>query len=260
VVAEIAAAMVLLAGAGLLTRSFLRLASVDLGFDPHRVLTVRIPLPERKYPPEKRLLFFSQLLERAQAMPGVQTTAIGGGGPLLGSSAGVGTVVDGRPLPPIGGAPTVALAPVSPDYFRTLRMPVLRGRTFTEADRCCDSRVIIVNQAFADTFFPGEETLGKYLRFSGVHPGPRHEIVGIVANTRPQGLSQGDSPYMYVPYGQMPEADMLLILRSALPPAALTAEAKRVIQDLDPDQPVADIATMRSASTRRWRSNEPTWS
>ncbi|MBV9745708.1 MAG: ABC transporter permease [Acidobacteriia bacterium] len=244
VVAEIAAAMVLLVGAGLLTRSFLRLASVDLGFDPHGVLTVRIPLPERKYPPEKRLLFFSQLLERAQALPGVQTAAIGGGGPLVGSSAGVGTVVDGRPLPPIGGAPTVALAPVSPDYFRTLRMPVLRGRVFTEADRCCDSRIIVINQAFADTFFPGEDALGKYLRFSGVHPGPRHEIVGIVASTRPHGLSEVDSPYMYVPYGQMPEADMLLILRSALPPAPLTAEAKHVIQSLDPDQPVADIATM----------------
>lgn len=244
VVAEIAAAMVLLAGGGLLTRSFLRLASVDLGFDPRGVLTARIPLPERKYPPEKRLLFFSQLLGRSQAMPGVQTAAIGGGGPLLGSSAALGTVVDGRPLPPIGGAPTIPLAPVSPDYFRTLRMPVLRGRAFTEADRCCDSRVIIVNQAFADTFFPGEEALGKYLRFSGVHPGPRHEIVGIVANMRPQGLSQGDSPYMYVPYEQMPEGEMLLILRSALSPAALTAEVRRVIQGIDPDQPVADIATM----------------
>ena len=244
VVAEIAAAMVLLAGAGLLTRSFLRLASVDLGFDPNGVLTVRVPLPAGKYPPEKRLLFVAQLLERAQALPGVEAAAVGGGGPLLGASAAVGTVVDGRPLPPIGGAPSVPLTPVSPNYFRTLRMRVLRGRVFTGADRCCDSRVIIVNQAFADVFFPGEEALGKRLRFSGVRPGPPHEIVGIVANTRPQGMAEGESPYMYVPYGQMPESDMLLILRSGLAPAALIAEAKRVIQGLDRDQPVADVATM----------------
>ena len=245
VVAEIGVAMMLLAGAGLLTRSFLRLASVDLGFDPHGVLTIRIPLAERNYAKAAtRVAFFSQMLEQAHAIPGVQDAAFGSGLPLIGSRDGIGTVVDGRPLPPIGGAPTISTTSVSPDYFRTLRIPLLRGRTFTGADRFGSPLVLMVNQAFAEQFFPGEDALGKRLRFSGVRPGPPREIVGIVANVRQQGLQKGDLANMYVPFGQMPGPEALLILRSRLAAAGLTAEAKRVIQAIDPDQPVADIATM----------------
>jgi putative ABC transport system permease protein len=245
VVAEIGVAMVLLAGAGLLTRSFLRLATVGLGFDPHGVLTVRIPLPERKYAKAAaRVAFFAQMLEQARTIPGVQDAAFGSGLPLIGSREGIGTVVDGRPLPPIGGAPTISTTTVSPDYFQTLRIPLLRGRMFTGADRSGAPLVLIVNQAFADQFFPGEEALGKRLRFSGVRPGPPREIVGIVGNVRQQGLQKAGLPNMYVPFGQMADPEALLILRSSLPPAGLTAEAKRVIQGIDPDQPVADIATM----------------
>jgi putative ABC transport system permease protein len=245
VVAEIAIAMVLLAGAGLLTRSFLRLTSVDLGFDPQGVLTVRIPLPDRRYDsPQARVAFFSQLLERSRAIPGVRAAALGAGLPLIGSPGGTGVVVDGRPLPPIGGAPTIAITPVSPEYFETLRIPLMRGRAFSPADRYGAPLVLIVNEAFAKEFFPGEEVLGSRLRFSGVRPGPPREIVGVVGNVRQEGLQKADLPVIYAPFLQIPNSEMLLILRSGLPGEALTAEARRIIQRLDPDQPVADVASM----------------
>ncbi len=245
VVAEIAIAMILLAGAGLLTRSFLRLTTVDLGFDPHGVLTVRIPLADQRYPsPQARVAFFSQLLDRSRSIPGVQAVAFGAGLPLIGSPGGTGVVVDGRPLPPIGGAPVIPTTPVSPDYFHTLRIPLVRGRAFTPSDRYGTPLVLIVNEAFASEFFPGEEVLGRRLRFSGVRPGPPREIVGVVGNVRQEGLQKADVPIMYAPFLQIPNSEMLLILRSGLPPEALTADARRIIQRLDPDQPVADVASM----------------
>jgi putative ABC transport system permease protein len=237
VVAEIAVAMVLLAGAGLLTRSFVRLASADLGFDPHNLLAMRIPLQGRKYSrPEAQAGFYYRLLEGAHALPGAHAA-------IFGEDEGPGVVFEGRPAPPPGGAPDVAATPVSPEYFQVFRIPLLRGRAFTAADRSDTPLVLVVNQAFADRFFPGQNALSKHVRFGSIRTSPWREIVGIAGNTRKQALERLDVPRIYLPYPQMPDS-LILVLRSNLPPAALAADSKRLVQGIDPDQPVADVGTM----------------
>ena len=235
--------MVLLAGSGLLIRSFLGMASLDPGFDPNGVLTLRVALPARRYTtPETRAAFYSQLQERAAAIPGVRNAAIAGGLPLTGTRSLVGTWFEGRPAPPPGGRPSLPIAGVSPDYFKALRIPLLHGRPFTEADREGSPLVVIVNQAFGDQFFPGQEALGKNITFGG---GDLHEIVAVAGNVRQQGLRAASTPTMYVPYRQFPEPEMLLVLRSGLPQAALSAAAASAARSIDPDVPVYDVATMR---------------
>ncbi len=244
VIAEVALAMVLLAGSGLLIRSFARMASLDPGFDPNGVLTLKVALPERKYASnQSRTAFYAQLLERAAAIPGVQNAAIGGGLPLIGTRGAAGTWVEGRPEPPPGGKPTIPDAGVSSDYFETLRIPLVKGRIFTDAYRDNSQRVVIVNQSFADQFFPGQDALGKNITI-----GSRknlNQIVGIAGNVRQQGLRIAAEPTTYVPYQQFPDSEMLLILRSDLPRAPLARAAIGAVRALDPDVPVYDVATMR---------------
>ncbi|MGB6941124.1 MAG: ABC transporter permease, partial [Bryobacteraceae bacterium] len=180
VIAEIAMAIVLLSGSGLLVRSFLRLSSSDLGFQPGGVLTLHISLPYTFDPlsdarREVETKFLSQILERLQRMRGVDAAAIGDGLPLADAGLGMGVVVEGQPPTPPGGAPTIALTSVSPDYFRALGIRVLRGRSVAAVDRENSPRVIVVNQAFASRFFRGE-AVGKRVKFGSTGSGPWREI------------------------------------------------------------------------------------
>jgi putative ABC transport system permease protein len=244
VITEVAIAMVLLASSGLLVRSFVRMASLDPGFDPDGLLTLRIALPARKYPTgQSRAAFYSQLLERSAAIPGVQNAAIGTGLPLIGTRGRAGTWVEGRPAPPPGGRPSIPEADISSNYFDALRIPLLDGRAFTEADYAGAQRVVVVNRAFADMFFPGQEAIGNRITFgSSKEP---YQIIGIVGNVREEGLRLAAQPTYYVPYQQVPDSEMLLILRSNLPPAALSTAAASAIRAIDQDVPLYDIATMQ---------------
>jgi putative ABC transport system permease protein len=248
VVAEIAVAIVLVAGAGLLMRSFLRLAAIDPGFDPHGVLTLEITLPggfgpapanTRYSSPEKRMAFFSQVVERTAAIPGVESAAIGMGLPVAGGHAFFDLdQIEGQPAPPPEARPTVPFIPASPDYFRTLRIPLLRGRAFNDGDGPNSPPVMIVNQAFADQFFGGP-ALGKHVRMDRWT-----EIVGIVGNVKQSGLRTAESAILYAPYRQSLMASMFLLLRSGLPPAVLVGAAEKAVRAVDPNQAVYDIATM----------------
>jgi predicted permease len=244
VIAEVAVAMVLLAGSGLLMRSFVRMASLDPGFDPNGLLTLRIALPARKYATDQsRAAFLSQLLERAAAIPGVRDAAIGGALPLIGGRVRAGTWVDGRPAPPLGGRPSIPVTGVSLNYFETLRIPLLDGRAITEADRDSSPHAVIVNRAFADRFFPGEDALGRNITFGGSKD--LNQIVGIAGNVRQDGLRIAAEPAIYVSYRQIPESEIVLVLRSGLPQAALAATASGAVRAIDPDVPIYDVATMR---------------
>jgi putative ABC transport system permease protein len=244
VIAEVAVAMVLLAGSGLLVRSFVRMASLDPGFDPGGVLTLRIALPARKYPTDQgRAAFYSQLLERAAAIPGVQNAAIGTGLPTIGTRGRAGIGIVGRPAPPPGGRPSIPEADVSSNYFDALRIPLLGGRAFTEADRAGSQNVVIVNRAFADLFFPGQEAKGNRIAFGGSKE--PYQIIGIVGNVRQEGLRLAAEPTYYVPYQQVSDSQMLLILGSGLPKAALSSAAASMVRSIDPNVPVYDIATMQ---------------
>jgi putative ABC transport system permease protein len=244
VVAEIAVALVLLVGSALFVRTFVRLASADPGFRPEGVLTLRVSLPQRAYPDTRSwMAFFTQLLDRARAIPGVESAAIGGGLPLIGTRSLAGMAVEGQPPAPLGGRPSLPVAGVSRDYFRALGIPILRGRSFTAADEN-GPRVAIVNQAFAERFFPGEDALGKRIEF-GSRQGLWREIVGIAGNVKQQGRRPVDPFMVYSPLGQMSEPEELLVLKtSSIPPERLASATAAVVHAVDRNQPVFDIATM----------------
>jgi putative ABC transport system permease protein len=255
IIAEIAAAMVLLVGSSLLIRTFLRLASANLGFDPKGVLTLKVAPSPRKYPDAaKRAAFCKQILENAQAIPGVQTAAVGDALPLVGGGGFAGTSFEGRPQPPLGGRPSLPVALVSPAYFQALRIPLLRGRVFTESDRQPGPLVAVVNQAFAEEFFAGD-ALGKRIEV-GSREGRWREIVGIVGNLKVQGRRPTDSFLIYVPIDESFDPETFLILKSSLPLSGLVSAATSAIHAADPAQPVFDVSSMEdrvndSLSTQR---------
>jgi predicted permease len=240
VTSEIAAAMILLIGSSLLIRTFLRLAAADLGFEPKGVLTLKVAPSPRRYPDQaRRIAFYERIRENARTLPGVQAAAIGGGLPLIGSGGAAGVSFEGRAQPPVGGRPSLPVSGVSPDYFQTLQVPLLRGRMFTDSDR---EPAVIVNRAFAEEFYPGENALGKRIRF-GSSP-DWNEIIGIVGNVKQQGRRPADPFMIYAPFRESFEPETYLILKGSLPFSALVASATRAVHDADPNQPVFDVATM----------------
>jgi predicted permease len=247
IVAEIAAAMVLLIGSSLLIRTFVRLASAKLGFDPKQVLTFKISPSSRKYPSAAlRSALYDRIVENVQAIPGIQTFAIGGALPLLGSPGGAGISFEGRPQPALGGRPTLPVSGVSPNYFQALEIPVLRGRALTAADRGAQAPLVaVVNEAFAEEFFPGESALGKRIEV-GSRNGRWREIVGIAGNVKVQGRRSIDPFMIYVPLEESFEPEVYLILKSSLPLSSLIPATTRAVHSADPSQPVYDVATMEN--------------
>jgi predicted permease len=240
VMAEIAMAIVLLAASGLLIRSFLRLTSAGLGFNPTGVLTLRISLPFTFENPSHVDQFLSQLLERARRMQGVDAAATGDVLPLGGFRASTGVTVEGQTSPPPGGAPTIAQTSISPDYFRALGIPVLEGRSFTDADGAGSPRVLVVNQAFAGRFFPGRDAIGKRVMIAR---GLWEQIVGIVGNVREERLRVSDEPRIYSSYRQFRDPENMLILKSSTP-LALAGAAAKAVHAIDLTVPVDEVATM----------------
>jgi putative ABC transport system permease protein len=244
VITQVALAAVLMFASGLLIRAFLQLSTVDPGFEPRGVLTLRISLRGEKYSaPANHIAFTSQLLDLAETVPGVRSAAVSGGAPVLGSSMAVGTAVEGKPLPPPGGAPAVPYMPVSPPYFESLGIPLVRGRGFSVNDRENSPQVAIINEAFAAEFFPLQDPVGKRIK-TGAMRGPWREVVGLVRNVGPQNPTEPARLQIYVPLVQSPVADLILLLRSSVPPANLITVAKELVRAIDPNQPVYDIATM----------------
>jgi putative ABC transport system permease protein len=241
VVAEVAIAVVVLASCGLLVRSFVKMASVPLGFNPKNILTLRLNLGGAKYSTEpKQAAFLAQILNRARALPGVETAAVGSGLPLIGTRGSAGVSFQDRPEPPLGGRPTMPFCSITPGYFQALSIPLLLGRDFTIEDTKSGYRVAIVNQAFIDTYYKNQDPLGKRIEV-GSHEGLWAEIVGVVGNVRQQGLSADESPKVF---SLMAEPEMLLVVKSATPPTQLIAAVTQTIHEIDPNQPVFDVLTM----------------
>ena len=244
VTTEMALALVLLIGSGLLTRSLIHLISIDPGFNTHRLLTLRLSLSERAYPkPEQKDAFLSTLLARVRALPGVRSAAAGSGLPTLGWWSLAGTDIEGQPQMPPGLRPDIPHDVVTTDYFQTLGIPLLAGRTFNELDRPSTVPVAIVNQAFVRQYFAGQNPIGKHVG-RRTSPGVWGEIIGVVGNVRQLGPSQAASPEVYTAYQQEPVGDVNLALRSDADPLALVGLVKAAVQAVDPAQPVYDVATM----------------
>lgn len=258
VVAEIALALVLLVGAGLLLKSYARVQNIDAGFDRHNVLTAEIDLPAPKYPlpgspdynhGEAVINFWNEALRRIRQLPGVEAAAATVVLPLSGSNTDSSFAIEGRSR---GKEPTPdeELRVITPDYLRVLKTPLLRGRFFAESDNIDAARVVIINDALAKKYWPNEDALGKRITFDDTRkPDPKWmTIVGIVRSIRHRGLDVDPAPEYYVPLAQGPWPTMVLAVRSAQNPRSLTSAIRREIQSLDPDQPIANVRTLEAVT------------
>jgi putative ABC transport system permease protein len=248
VVAEVALAVLVLIGAGLLIRSFVRLRSVDPGFQPSGLLTLRVPLAGgRNAALDRRIAFFQQVADRVATLPGVRAVGAVSGLPLTGLGVGSAFAVDGRPAPPADQRPIALLRSVNPAYFRTMGIPLVAGRVLADSDTSQSPPVIVVNQTLARRFWPQGNPLGGRLVVDA-NSGRVAEIVGVVGDVKPERIEGADWPTIYCPYPQAPATTMNMVVRASgpkgAPPLSLASAVERAVHQLDPDQPVADARSM----------------
>src|SRR5215208_1356252 len=238
-VAEVASALVLLVGAGLLVRSFLRLQRVETGLRPEGVLTMRVSLPAARYDTaEKSAPFFREVLARVSALPGVESAGVINMLPLQRFGNNGEIQVEGRaPLPP-GRVPLTEYRLASAGYFKALGIPVLAGRVFEPSDESDGARPVVVSRELVRTFFPEGDALGKRVRGGG---GDWWTIVGVVGDVRQSGLTQPSRPELYFPYTAYRPDGMTLVVRAAHDPAEMTNVVRREVQSVDPNQPVYEV-------------------
>jgi putative ABC transport system permease protein len=245
VVGEIALAVVLLVGAGLMIRSFGTLRAVNPGFDAHYVLTARVTVPTRRYDTDaKRLDFFANLTARLAAIPGVESAGAVSFLPLAGAGSATDFRIVGQPPPLPGQSLGTDVSVCDAGYFRTLKVPLLRGRIFSEREMREKSNVVVINDALAKRYFPNEDPIGKSLVIAMTLPNVPTEIIGIVGNVKFSDLSTEAHPTTYWPHPQLAYSAMTLTLRTASDPAAFAPLVEREVHAIDKDQPVADIRTM----------------
>ncbi|MBI3665941.1 MAG: ABC transporter permease [Acidobacteria bacterium] len=248
VVAEVALSLTLLVGSGLLIRSFLRLQEVDTGFRPDGVLTMRIALPEQKYPkPEQVRVFYRELLDRIRRLPGVDAAGAVTGLPLTGTGWSGTTTIDTQAVPPQDTTPEADQRPVIPGYFEAMGIPLVRGRYFDRRDTETSAPVAIIDETMAKTYWPNEDPIGKRIKQGGRQwTAPWRTIVGVVRHVRYRTLESPSRVEFYWPFEQTPFPlnSMSLAVHTSADPRTLSAAVERQVLSLDPDQPVYRIRTM----------------
>lgn len=246
VVAEVSLSLILLAGAGLLIRSFLSLQKVDPGFRPANVLTMRISLPEARYgDPAKIRTFYSELTRRIREWPGVEAVGAITGLPLSGDSWSGTTTVDSQLVPPDRRSPEADRRPVTPGLFQALGIGLVRGRYFEERDSENAQLVAIIDETLADTYWPGADPIGKRLKPGGLaSTSAWRTIVGVVRHVRYRTLESPSRVQFYWPEAQNPSRSMSLAIRTANDPRSLAGAVERLVLSMDPEQPVYAIRTM----------------
>jgi putative ABC transport system permease protein len=246
VVAEIALAVMLLAGAGLLLRSFSQLQKVDLGFQAENVLKLHLTLPDARYDEDAKLrAFVDGLTERLEALPGVESAGVTVWGlPLTGGVNVWSFTVAGRPPVPQGQEDIIRSSMATPGFFRTLGIRMARGRSLEERDRDGAPPVAVINEAAARRFFPNEDPLGKRIVLDPEAAPNGVEIVGILRDFKQNTLVEDIEPQMFVPFAQIPKTSLAVVVRTASDPAALTPAVAARVRELDPDLPVYAVRTM----------------
>jgi putative ABC transport system permease protein len=240
VIAEVAFALVLLGGAGLLARSFMRLTNVDPGFVPEHATVLRLALPERKYEkPEQQLAFTDSLLARLRVLPGVNAAGLTHSLPVI-SDWVLGFKIEGRPEIPPSDLPSTNYYSVTPDYFRAMGIRLVRGRLFTMHDDSHAPRVAIINETLARQFFPNEDPIGKRLLVTN-GPDVWRQIVGIVADIKQYGVDKETTSQTYEPYAQYPFRSLNVVLRTEGSPTVLAGLLRPAVYATDKDQPVGTI-------------------
>jgi putative ABC transport system permease protein len=245
VAAEIAVALVLMTGAGLLIDSFARLTQVNLGFSPRAVLTFPIALPASRYgQAEQQTAFFRLALQHVKTIPAVRGAGLVSFLPLSGGYRMSYFCFEGQICQGLGKDPLVAFWQVSPGYFEAMGTPLLRGRVFDEHDIAAGAPVIIVNETAAKHFWPNENSLGKHI--GGAREPFQREVVGVVADAKFSSLSDASTDQLYVPYEQLPYAAMTLVVRSPAAPEQLIDAVRGKVAEIDPTLPLSGIRSMES--------------
>ncbi len=254
VVGQVALAMLLVAGSGLLLRSFTLLRQVDPGFDARSVLSFRLALPDSAYADDQALLGFHRgLEEKLRALPGVREVGAVSGLPLASGPFIISFTVDGRPAEPPSQQPVLQVAVASVGYLKAMGIDLVRGRGFEAGDDERAPQVVLLSEAAVRKHFADEDPIGRTIRLGlGRGRGRRAggQVVGVVRDVKHHGLAQASPPEIYVPYAQFPVQSTALVVKSDVPPRSLAAAAEAVVHELDPQLPVARIATLEEVVAR----------
>ena len=244
VVFEIALALLVLIATGLLTKSMIRMYRVDPGFDNKNLITARISLSKLKYSEKGRSdEFYRDVLERIRRVPSVKAAAASQFIPFGNSNSMSGYFVEGRRAPKPGEVPLTEFSPITPDYLRALGLPVIRGRFFNEQDQADSPPVLIINHTMAHREWPGEDAIGKRIRF-GRNAARIWTIVGIVPDVKLSDLKDPPEAQIYMPFHQSPGLSMFLVIRSAAGLPEISGDIRKAVAAVDRSQPVYDMATM----------------
>ncbi len=264
VIVEVATTMVLLIGAGLMIRSFYRLENVNPGFSYENLTSFTVSLPQKKYATEEqRSGFFNHLVQNIRTLPGVQSAAAASGLPLGNNGWQTSFLVDGQPKPPPSQTPLMEACTVTPDYFRAMNIPLLRGRYFTDQDdrsfiagrdlsklnegerMIAGSNVIIIDEEFARLYWPNQDAVGKHIRFGTDPKAPLLEVIGVVGRVKMESLSDDSNRVQgYFSFSQIPVTGMTVVIKGNGDPNQLIASARSQVKAVDPDQPIYNIRTM----------------
>ncbi len=255
IIAEVALTLVLLSAAALVLQSFAKATSVRLGFEPRHLMTAQIALPSPTYEDHGKLLGFTDaLLQRLRALPGVEQAATASNPPLM-TGWQTGFLPEGEADVPASQRPSAEMSVISSDYFAALQTPLLRGRAFGPQDTRDAPPVIIVDQLLAERFFPGEDPIGKRLRMPGYKPNEEimRTIVGLVPRLKVYGFQEEiQLPQAYLPHTQLPNTNVVVLLRTTLDGAAIERPLRQIVAALDPAQPVYDIRSMQARVQETW--------
>jgi putative ABC transport system permease protein len=245
VVAQVAMALVLLVGAGLLMRSLNRLESVDAGFDPTNLLTMRVTLPTRKYDTDPKIInFFTQAVDQIRNIPGVESVAAINTLPFDGPYSGTRLEIEGQPKRPAGQELSTGVIVTDANYFQTMHIPLKRGRLYSSQEAREMRHVVVVNETFAREVFPGQDAIGQRVTINMKDDDQPSEIIGIVGDNKHKGLDTEVEPMAFWPHAELVYPSMTLTIRTRGESTGVATAARNVIRQLDPDQPIGQVATM----------------
>jgi putative ABC transport system permease protein len=256
---EVACSVALLAGAGLLFRSLVGLQNVDPGLDARNILSFRVAVPRQRYPePKKKIDFFAHATDRLSQLPGVRSASAISYLPFNGMAAGTGVKIEGRPPANPGEEIVATIRTVLPGYFRTMGIPLVRGRDFTAADDMENTpHRFIVNEAFVRKNLPGEEPIGKQISaWMEEKDNPFGEIVGVVGDVKEGTLDKEPTPTVYYIHSHLNYGEMVFVMRTENEPMALAEPARKVIQELDRELPVSQVRSMATVIRQTFARQE----
>jgi putative ABC transport system permease protein len=263
VTAQIALALILLVGAGLMIRSAGRLQGTGIGVNPEGLFTVRLELPRATYGPERGPTFYAQLLERVKALPGAQSAALGLCAPVSGGCNGTIMWFPPRSEPRRDGSdPSVGIHWITPEFLQTMGIKLLRGRNFTEQDRAGQPKVMLINETAARTIWPNQDPIGQraWAGQGAAGGGDASEVIGVVSDVRYRTLETAPAPDVYLPLAQSYQSRMRLFVRTELEPASLAPAVARVVRELDPNMPLSEVKTMDDrVADAMWRTRIAAW-